>query len=90
VYRLRVEWHIRAERELQERVAVALAHTGTLRGPPPICARCKRVRDDKGYWHQIDASVSEHSHAEFSRGICPDRLAKVEPQDGWSSFSVAR
>ena len=43
----------------------------SLRGIIPICASCKKIRDDKGYWNQIEAYISEHSEADFSHGICP-------------------
>ena len=72
MYRLRVRQHIRAERELQERVTVALADIKTLRGLLPICAWCKKVRDDGGYWNQLEEYVSDHTQAEFSHGICPE------------------
>lgn len=49
----------------------------TLRGFLPICASCKKIRDDKGYWTQIEAYISEHSEAEFSHGICPDCATKL-------------
>jgi PAS domain S-box-containing protein len=62
--------------ELQE----ALANIRTMRGLLPICASCKKIRDDKGYWQQIEAYVSEHSDAEFSHGICPDCARKLYPE----------
>jgi len=50
----------------------ALADVRTLGGMLPICSSCRKVRDDKGYWSQIESYVSEHSSAEFSHGICPE------------------
>jgi PAS domain S-box-containing protein len=50
----------------------ALANVKTLRGLIPICASCKKVRDDKGYWSQVEVYVRDRSEAEFSHGICPD------------------
>ena len=50
----------------------ALEEVKTLSGFLPICASCKKIRDDKGYWNQIEAYISEHSEAEFSHGICPE------------------
>jgi two-component system cell cycle sensor histidine kinase/response regulator CckA len=44
----------------------------TLRGFLPICAACKKIRDDQGYWTQIETYISRHSDAEFSHGLCPD------------------
>jgi len=50
----------------------ALDKISTLRGLLPICAACKKIRDDKGYWNQIETYISEYTEAEFSHGICPD------------------
>jgi hypothetical protein len=62
-------------RELQE----ALSKVKTLSGLLPICASCKKIRDDKGYWNQIETYIGAHSEAEFSHGICPDCLIKLYP-----------
>jgi hypothetical protein len=59
--------------ELQD----ALAKVKTLSGFLPICASCKKIRDDKGYWNQIEAYISEHTEAEFSHGICPECAEKM-------------
>ena len=50
----------------------ALNKISTLRGLLPICAACKKIRDDQGYWKQIETYIMEHSEADFSHGICPD------------------
>ena len=50
----------------------ALNKISTLRGLLPICASCKKIRDDKGYWNQIETYIMEHTEADFSHGICPD------------------
>ncbi|MEW6107858.1 MAG: GAF domain-containing protein [Nitrospirota bacterium] len=55
----------------------SLAKVRTLSGLLPICSSCKKVRDDRGYWSQIESYVSEHSEAEFSHGICPDCEKKI-------------
>ena len=61
------------EREqLIDALQEALANIKTLRGMLPICASCKKIRDDSGYWNQIEAYVQAHSDAVFSHGICPD------------------
>ncbi len=62
--------------ELQE----ALAEVKTLSGLLPICSSCKKIRDDKGYWNQIESYISEHSEAEFSHGICPECAKKLYPE----------
>lgn len=54
----------------------ALGEVRTLRGILPICSFCKRIRDDRGYWDQVEVYVREHSEADFSHGICPDCMAK--------------
>jgi sigma-B regulation protein RsbU (phosphoserine phosphatase) len=58
----------------------ALANVKSLRGLLPICSSCKRIRDDRGYWNQLEAYISEHSQAEFTHGICPDCEAKVKAE----------
>ena len=52
----------------------------TLSGLVPICASCKKIRDDKGYWNQIESYIEKHSTAEFSHGICPECARKLYPQ----------
>jgi len=63
---------VRAERALEARIEEALSQVKTLSGLLPICAWCKKVREDTGYWRQIETYVSERSQAEFTHGICPD------------------
>jgi FixJ family two-component response regulator len=57
----------------------SLAHIKTLRGLLPICSYCKNIRDDKGYWQQIEIYITENSEADFSHGICPDCMRKLYP-----------
>ncbi|NTV42810.1 MAG: sensor with HAMP domain protein, partial [Syntrophobacteraceae bacterium] len=45
----------------------------------PICAACKRIRDDNGYWQQIEAYIRDHSQAEFSHAICPECARRLYP-----------
>lgn len=51
-----------------------------LRGMLPICASCKKIREDSGYWKQIEVYIKEHSNAKFSHGICPECLMKLYPE----------
>ncbi|MEK6743448.1 MAG: transporter substrate-binding domain-containing protein [Nitrospirota bacterium] len=60
-----------------QQLRAALAEVRTLSGMLPICSSCKKIRDDKGYWNQIESYVSEHSGAEFTHGICPECEKKV-------------
>jgi hypothetical protein len=62
--------------ELQE----ALAKVKTLSGLIPICASCKKVRDDRGYWTQLETYLAQHSDAEFSHGLCLDCMRKLYPE----------
>ena len=62
--------------DLQE----ALANIKTLSGLIPICAGCKKIRVDSGFWQQIEAYISDHSEAVFSHGICPDCAIKLYPE----------
>ena len=64
------------QRELIAKLQDALANIRTLKGLLPICASCKKIRDDKGYWSQIEVYVRDHSDAEFSHGLCPDCARK--------------
>ncbi|MBI5248725.1 MAG: response regulator [Desulfomonile tiedjei] len=62
--------------ELQQ----ALVEVKKLSGLLPICASCKRIRDDKGYWRQIEAYIRDHSEADFSHGICPKCVKEFYPE----------
>jgi hypothetical protein len=57
----------------------ALAEIKILRGIIPICASCKKIRDDEGYWQQIEAYISAHSEAQFSHGLCKECSHKLYP-----------
>ncbi len=68
---------INAERALKEKnreLELALSEIKTLKGIVPICSFCKKIRDDKGYWEQVEVYVHDHSYADFSHSICPDCL----------------
>jgi len=57
----------------------ALGEIKTLTGLIPICANCKKVRNDEGYWQQVEVYVRDHSLADFSHSICPDCIEKLYP-----------
>ena len=70
-----------AERErLVQELEAALARVKLLSGLLPICANCKRIRNDEGYWKQLEGFISSHSEATFSHGICPDCLHTLYPE----------
>jgi PAS domain-containing protein len=64
-------------RELQD----ALAKVKSLSGLLPICASCKKIRDDVGKWHVLEIYIRNHTQADFSHGICPDCQKKLYPDD---------
>lgn len=69
-----------AERErLIVELQAAIDKAKVLSGLIPICASCKKIRDDNGYWHQLELYISHHSDADFSHGICPDCMRKLYP-----------
>ena len=75
----------RAEQErelLIQELTDALAEVKTLSGLLPICSGCKKVRDDSGYWNQIEAYISKHTAAKFSHGSCPSCAVKFYEESG--------
>jgi hypothetical protein len=81
-----LQGHIQARRQAEmerERLIAelqdALANVKTLSGLIPICASCKKVRDDQGYWTQIETYLKQHSSAEFSHGLCLECMRKLYP-----------
>jgi hypothetical protein len=83
-FNLRLRWIKAQNRALEETVQARVsellasqAEVKTLRGLVPICAYCKKIRDDKGYWEQMEQYVSQHSEARFSHGICPECRDKL-------------
>jgi PleD family two-component response regulator len=69
----RVKTHLELSRHIKE-LRHALDTVKTLSGLIPICAGCKKIRDDRGYWKQVESYICEHTDARFSHGICPDCL----------------
>jgi len=62
-----------------EKLKAALSEIRQLKGIIPICASCKMIRDDQGYWHQVEVYVQEHTDADFSHGLCPECSKKIYP-----------
>jgi DNA-binding response OmpR family regulator len=73
-----VRYALERERLVSE-LREALANVKTLTGLLPICAGCKKIRDDNGYWNQVDSYVSRHSEATFTHSLCPDCSKKYFP-----------
>ena len=70
-------------RRLNKELENAINEIKTLRGIIPICSSCKKIRDDKGYWSQIECYLQKHSKAEFSHGICPECSDKLYGGQDW-------
>ncbi len=81
----RVRTHLRLRLLIKEQAGLIkeltenLAQVKTLRGMLPICASCKKIRDDQGYWHQIETYISSHTDVDFSHGVCRDCAHKLYP-----------
>ena len=58
----------------------ALSHVKQLHGLLPICCYCKKIRDDRNYWHQVESYVANHADVRFSHGICPECSARLKEQ----------
>lgn len=74
---------VTVKRQLQQKNAEleeALAQVKILKGLLPICANCKNVRDDKGYWQTVESFVSAHTDATFTHGLCPTCVRKLYPE----------
>jgi GAF domain-containing protein len=74
-------------RRVSARLADTLEHVKILEELLPICAWCKRIRDDKGYWDQVEAYIHKYTGADFTHGICPECLAKAHAK--WKHKELA-
>jgi len=79
IYRARVWQLLQREKILKERIEDSLAKIKVLGGLIPICANCKKIRDDTGYWNLLEAYLLQHSEAKFSHSLCPDCAHKLYP-----------
>lgn len=82
--KLQKELHAREEAEEtlrgeKEKLETALSDVRTLSGLIPICSSCKKIRDDRGYWNQLEKFIQKHSTATFSHSICPECLKRLYP-----------
>lgn len=67
------------EKEVSAKLQKALAEIKELRGIIPICSNCKKIRDDKGFWQQVDEYISHHTGADFTHSMCPDCVQTLYP-----------
>ncbi len=70
---------ISGQKQLITELRGALSTARTLRGLLPICSRCKKIRDDQGYWKRLEVYIREHSDAEFTHGLCPECGKQLYP-----------
>jgi response regulator RpfG family c-di-GMP phosphodiesterase len=70
----------REQEKLIKRLQEALAEIKTLKGLIPICATCKKIRDDEGYWNRLESYISKRTDAVFTHGICPDCAEKMREE----------
>jgi sensor domain CHASE-containing protein len=75
----KLEEEVLERQRLINELKKALSEVKTLSGLLPICAHCKKIRDDKGYWNQIESYIHQHSDARFSHGMCPDCMRRLYP-----------
>lgn len=66
-------------KERTMKLEIAIENIKTLKGIIPICSHCKKIRDDNGYWNQLEAYMAQHSEADFSHGICPECAKELYP-----------
>lgn len=81
-----IEEHKRTQKKLEKLITelqFSLNEIKTLRGFLPICSCCKKIRDDQGYWNQIEAYIEKHSSAEFSHGLCPECSDQLYGNTDW-------
>lgn len=70
---------------LEQELGSARDEIKTLKGILPICAGCKKIRDEKGLWNQVEKYIGEHSEVEFSHGMCPECIKRLYP-DIWEEM----
>jgi len=80
---LEIEERQRSEKEkerLIQELKTSLEQVQTLRGLLPICAKCKKIRDDEGYWQRLESYIKKHSPGvDFTHGLCPDCVKEIYP-----------
>ncbi len=82
----RVNTHISLKRaheiqkKLNRKLKRSLEEIKQLRGLLPICANCKKIRDDAGFWHNVEEYISDHSEAKFTHGLCPGCIKELYPR----------
>jgi YesN/AraC family two-component response regulator len=79
--------HLEEQRKLLEELQAAAAKIKTLSGLLPICAGCKKIRNDKGYWERVETYISQRSTVRFSHGLCEECTKKIYGNEEWFKAS---
>lgn len=82
---VKIKHLIEADRKLSNELKASLSEIKTLKGLLPICAVCKKIRDDNGYWQQLEEYIAMHSDAQFTHGFCRECAAKILEDAGIDS-----
>jgi len=75
--------------ETNAKLTLALANVETLSGLIPICSGCKKIRDDRGFWSQVESYIAAHSEAKFTHGLCPECAGKYYPGVAYPTLTAA-
>lgn len=79
----RIRMLLAAQRKIADDLRKSMSEVKTLAGLLPICASCKKIRDDSGYWHQLEVYIEDHSAVQFSHGLCQQCAAKYLKDAGF-------
>ena len=82
-FSLKIDKSAKEREKLILKLQTTLDEVKTLQGFLPICANCKKIRDDKGYWNQIEGYIQRHTEAEFSHGMCPECSDELYGKEDW-------
>lgn len=85
---IRIRVLLLAERKISSDLQTALSEVKTLKGLLPICAGCKKIRNDKGYWQQIEEYIEKYSDAQFTHGYCQQCLDKLLKETGINMATI--
>jgi bacterioferritin-associated ferredoxin len=75
---------LNTERQTTETLRRSLSEVKVLEAFIPICAQCKKIRNQQGVWQQLEVYLREHSNTQFSHGYCPECAKKVMAEAGWT------
>lgn len=83
VFSSKINSSAKEQAKLISELKIALSEVKTLQGIVPICSQCKKIRDDKGYWNNLEKYIQTYSDAKFSHGMCPECSDKLYGDEEW-------